>query len=86
MSVLSTTTALSTEKASISGETNLIPVCWNKCYNCGEDVDITVNIGFGAVTLLLLTVYGLPEVLSLKLPVESIKWKILMAMVYIQSR
>jgi hypothetical protein len=35
-------------KASISGETNLIPVCWNKCYNCGEDVDITVNIGFGA--------------------------------------
>ncbi|MCO6461238.1 MAG: T9SS type A sorting domain-containing protein [Saprospiraceae bacterium] len=35
-------------KASISGETNLIPVCWNRCYNCGEDVDINVNIGFGA--------------------------------------
>lgn len=35
-------------KASISGETNLNPVCWNKCYNCGEDVDITINVGFGA--------------------------------------
>lgn len=35
-------------KASISSETNLGPVCWNKCYNCGEDVNITVNIGFGA--------------------------------------
>ncbi|HMY84392.1 MAG: hypothetical protein KDC31_04330 [Saprospiraceae bacterium] len=35
-------------KASISGETNLIPVCWNKCYNCGEYVSLTVNLGFGA--------------------------------------
>jgi len=35
-------------KASISAETTLNPACWNKCYNCGDDVDITINMAFPA--------------------------------------
>ncbi|MBK8355066.1 MAG: T9SS type A sorting domain-containing protein [Saprospiraceae bacterium] len=35
-------------KASISGETTLPITCWNKCYNCGENANITINMGFPA--------------------------------------
>ncbi|MDP5171325.1 MAG: T9SS type A sorting domain-containing protein [Bacteroidia bacterium] len=37
--------------AVIAGDVTLGPVCWNSCYNCGDAVSITYNVGFpGSVT------------------------------------
>jgi hypothetical protein len=32
--------------ATITDDITLGTVCWNSCYNCGEGVDITINMGF----------------------------------------
>lgn len=34
----------------VSGEATLPPVCFNSCYNCGESVSITINLGMGEAT------------------------------------
>ncbi len=37
-------------KLVLSGNTTLAPVCFNSCYGCGQSVQITYNLGMGAVT------------------------------------
>lgn len=34
----------------VSGEATLPTVCFNSCYNCGESVTITINLGMGEAT------------------------------------
>jgi len=38
-------------RLSVSTDATLDPVCFNSCFNCGEGVNITINLGNGGITV-----------------------------------